>query len=131
MAKNNLRALKNAKTSKAVKEELALSFNLGHRFENEMTVDNMSLIDCYVLQGVLFVLSHRSSNFIEGTANTTINMFNKKTYISGNRCEKGAGIISDNLNLPNLIKYKYERLFNYTPLSEENALEVQLVFLEF
>ena len=80
MAKNNLRALKNAKTSKAVKEELALSFNLGHRFENEMTVDNMSLIDCYVLQGVLFVLSHRSSNFIEGTANTTINMFNKLNF---------------------------------------------------
>ena len=80
MAKNNLRALKNVKTSKAVKEELALSFNLGHRFENEMTVDNMSLIDCYVLQGVLFVLSHRSSNFIEGTANTTINMFNKLNF---------------------------------------------------
>ena len=35
-------------------------------------------------------------------------MFNKKSFISGNRCEKGAGIVSNNQNLPNLIKYKYE-----------------------
>lgn len=39
----------------------------------------------------------------------------------GNRCEKGAGNISDKKDLPNIMKYKYERLFNYKPLTEEKA----------
>ena len=52
----------------------------------------------------------------------TINKFSDGSrYISGNRCEKGAGIKNNSSNLPNLIKYKYERLFNYIPLTEEYA----------
>ena len=38
-----------------------------------------------------------------------------------NRCEKGAGIVTGNSELPNLIKYKQERLFNYKPLDEKDA----------
>ena len=52
----------------------------------------------------------------------TINKFNNgKAFISGNRCEKGSGGITENKNLPNMYKYKYERLFSYEPLSEEQA----------
>ena len=52
----------------------------------------------------------------------TINKFsNGKSFISGNRCEKGSGGVTENKNLPNMYKYKYERLFNYEPLSEEEA----------
>ncbi len=52
----------------------------------------------------------------------TINKFNNnKSFISGNRCEKGSGNITENKNLPNMYKYKFERLFGYTPLSEEEA----------
>ena len=52
----------------------------------------------------------------------TINKFsNGKSFISGNRCEKGSGGVTDNKNLPNMYKYKYERLFSYEPLSEEEA----------
>ena len=52
----------------------------------------------------------------------TINIFeNNKRFVSGNRCEKGAGKISETKNLPNIYKYKNDRLFSYTPLSEENA----------
>lgn len=39
----------------------------------------------------------------------------------GNRCEKGAGNISDKKDLPNIMKYKYERLFGYKSLSDENV----------
>ena len=39
----------------------------------------------------------------------------------GNRCEKGAGNISENRNLPNIMKYKYERLFSYSALSDEHV----------
>ncbi len=43
----------------------------------------------------------------------TINIFNGKKYISGNRCDKGAGIVSDNAKLPNLYLYKYAKITNY------------------
>ena len=52
----------------------------------------------------------------------TINKFsNGKSFISGNRCEKGSGGITEAKNLPNMYKYKFERLFGYEPLSEEQA----------
>ncbi len=43
----------------------------------------------------------------------TINIFNKKRYISGNRCEKGAGITNSNDQIPNLYLYKYDKLLSY------------------
>ncbi|MGN1330594.1 MAG: acyl-CoA dehydratase activase-related protein [Clostridia bacterium] len=52
----------------------------------------------------------------------TINKFsNGKSFVSGNRCEKGSGGTTENKNLPNMYKYKFERLFSYEPLSEEKA----------
>lgn len=52
-----------------------------------------------------------------------INIFsNGKRYITGNRCEKGAGIVrNEDEQLPNLYKYKYERLFRYKSLSKDEA----------
>lgn len=44
----------------------------------------------------------------------TINIFSDGTrYISGNRCERGAGIKREKSNLPNMFQFKYDRLFNY------------------
>ncbi len=52
----------------------------------------------------------------------TLNEFSSgKRFISGNRCEKGAGIEKAKRDLPNLYKYKYDRLFNYKPLDEDKA----------
>nr|WP_072515095.1 2-hydroxyacyl-CoA dehydratase [Ndongobacter massiliensis] len=53
----------------------------------------------------------------------TINVFSDgRRYISGNRCERGAGIKREASDLPNLFKYKYERLFHYySSLSKEQA----------
>ncbi|MCH5184773.1 MAG: 2-hydroxyacyl-CoA dehydratase, partial [Oscillospiraceae bacterium] len=52
----------------------------------------------------------------------TITSFEKgRKFISGNRCEKGAGIPAENKNLPNLYDYKYSRLFSYTPLEPSDA----------
>ena len=68
-------------------------------------------------------ISHVRCKGCENHCLLTINTFaNGKKFISGNRCEKGAGVHDKNkLELPNIYKYKYDRLFNYTPLSEENA----------
>ena len=42
-------------------------------------------------------------------------------YISGNKCEKGAGIAPSENPLPNLYEYKYNRTFNYDSLDIEKA----------
>lgn len=54
----------------------------------------------------------------------TINSFNDgKKFISGNRCERGAGIekSQSEAEIPNLFDYKYKRLFEYAPLKKEEA----------
>ena len=67
-------------------------------------------------------ISHTRCNGCENHCQLTINKFsNGKIHISGNRCEKGAGIVSGKSELPNLIKYKQTRLFDYEPLPINKA----------
>lgn len=52
----------------------------------------------------------------------TINHFSDgNRFITGNRCEKGAGLEKKSVDIPNLYEYKYKRLFSYTPLTEAEA----------
>lgn len=52
----------------------------------------------------------------------TINKFADGTrLITGNRCEKGEGKTEVSNDIPNLYEYKFRRLFDYEPLSEEEA----------
>ena len=52
----------------------------------------------------------------------TINRFSGgRSFITGNRCEKGAGGIKNKEHIPNLYEYKFKRLFDYEPLSAEEA----------
>ena len=52
----------------------------------------------------------------------TINQFSGgRKFVSGNRCERGIGGQKNANNVPNLYEYKLHRLFDYTPLSEEEA----------
>ena len=44
-----------------------------------------------------------------------------RRFITGNRCEKGAGVLNDKNELPNLFDYKSHRLFDYEPLAAEAA----------
>ena len=67
-------------------------------------------------------ITHVRCNGCENHCLLTINKFsNGSKYISGNRCEKGAGVDNKTTDLPNLVKYKYERIFNYKPLEEKDA----------
>ena len=67
-------------------------------------------------------ISHVRCNGCENHCLLTINKFsNGARHISGNRCEKGAGIVGEKTERPNLVKYKFERIFNYTPLEEKDA----------
>lgn len=58
----------------------------------------------------------------------TVNDFGKdeatgkrRRFITGNRCEKGAGIQEETQNVPNLFEYKSHRLFDYQPLEAMHA----------
>ena len=67
-------------------------------------------------------VSHTRCNGCENHCQLTINQFsNGKRHISGNRCEKGEGLVNNHKDLPNLVKYKYDRIFNYKPLEEKDA----------
>ena len=44
-----------------------------------------------------------------------------RRFVSGNRCEKGAGVQRAEEDLPNLFHYKYERLFHYKPIPAREA----------
>ncbi len=52
----------------------------------------------------------------------TINKFSGgRRFITGNRCERGLGKERSNTDVPNLYDYKLKKLFQYKPLSEEQA----------
>ncbi len=52
----------------------------------------------------------------------TVNRFDgKRRFISGNRCEKGAGGTAAARDVPNLVAYKAHRMFDYPALPAEEA----------
>ena len=53
----------------------------------------------------------------------TINEFSDgRSFITGNRCERGLGLEKNKDHLPNLYEYKYKRLFDYKPLDKKEAI---------
>lgn len=62
---------------------------------------------------------HQCTNYCSLNINT---FSNGQRYITGNRCERGAGVTRDKDKLiPNLYEYKYNRVFDYDSLPIENA----------
>lgn len=52
----------------------------------------------------------------------TVSRFaNGRRHVSGNRCERGAGVTQEGGRPVNLFDYKYRRLFSYRPLQESEA----------
>ncbi len=52
----------------------------------------------------------------------TVNRFDGgRKFISGNRCERGLGKEKASGDVPNLFEYKNQRMFDYDPLTEEQA----------
>ena len=93
------------------------------QYEANKDMEYVSTIsDLDAINNLKVEASHVRCNGCENHCLLTINKFSNGTkHISGNRCEKGTGIVSENKELPNLVKYKYKRIFDYTPLEEKNA----------
>lgn len=52
----------------------------------------------------------------------TVNRFgSSRQFISGNRCERGLGKDRVKKDIPNLFDYKYHRMFDYEPLTADQA----------
>ena len=52
----------------------------------------------------------------------TINRFDGgRQFVTGNRCERGTGGNKTNQDVPNLFDYKYHRMFDYIPLTADQA----------
>jgi len=76
-----------------------------------------SEMDCFTVTN-----THTRCKGCENNCLLTINKFNDGgKHITGNRCEKGAGLTSHNKELPNLYEYKHNRLFSYQPLEASYA----------
>ncbi len=93
------------------------------QYEANLDMDYIShLANLEDLNSLQINITHTRCNGCENHCGLTVNKFsNGKVHISGNRCERGAGIVTGNSELPNLIKYKQSRIFGYEPLSEKDA----------
>lgn len=66
---------------------------------------------------------HTRCGLCENNCQLTISRFNDGSrFITGNRCERGAGRSITSDDRLNLYKYKLKRLFDYEPLSADRAL---------
>ncbi|MGI6752351.1 MAG: acyl-CoA dehydratase activase-related protein [Anaerovoracaceae bacterium] len=82
-----------------------------------------SLMKKEQMDSFMVVNSHSRCKACENNCMLTINRFgDDKKFITGNRCEKGAGEMRKGGDIPNLYEYKFRRLFDYKPLDEEKAV---------
>ena len=93
------------------------------QYENNLDMEHVStILKADELDKLEIKVTHTRCNNCENHCKLTINKFsNGQIHVSGNRCEKGAGIVTKGKKLPNLVQYKYERIFNYKPLEEKDA----------
>ncbi len=83
----------------------------------ESSILNKEELDSFTVEN-----THARCKGCENQCILTVNRFHDGSkFITGNRCEKGAGKISETRELPNLYDYKFKRLFGYKPISEFEA----------
>lgn len=84
----------------------------------ESGIIKLSEMECFTVNN-----THTRCKGCQNNCLLTINKFNDGgKFVTGNRCEKGAGLEKKGELLPNLFDYKYKRLFSYEPLEEAYAL---------
>ncbi|MDR3177618.1 MAG: 2-hydroxyacyl-CoA dehydratase [Campylobacteraceae bacterium] len=78
--------------------------------------DATTLLQTKTLQDFTIKHTMLRCNACSNSCAMTLNRFaDGRKFITGNRCEKGAGKTNSNISLPNLYDYKYKKLFSYIP----------------
>ena len=81
-----------------------------------------SLLKGEALEGLQMKTSMARCGLCSNACLLTISTFGgRERYVTGNRCERGAGGGKKKNELPNLFDYKYRRVFDYAPLEPEKA----------
>lgn len=82
-----------------------------------------TIITTKELSSFTYEVSQARCNLCSNTCAMTVNRFPDKSFhVTGNRCERGASHKKVKNDLPNLVAYKYDRMFNnYVSLSPEEA----------
>ncbi|MFZ5989798.1 MAG: acyl-CoA dehydratase activase-related protein [Bacillota bacterium] len=84
---------------------------------------NSTILKAHQLDEFSIDVSMKRCSLCGNNCLLTVNSFSGGTeFISGNRCEKGAGIELKRGDVPNLFDYKYKRIFSYASLKKEEAL---------
>ena len=96
-----------------------IAMNEYKEYEDKSVSSNILSLE--EINNLIVKTTHSRCNLCENKCGLTINMFNDKRFISGNRCERGSGNSGYVNKLPNMYQYKYDRLFSYESLSEEEA----------
>lgn len=93
------------------------------QYEANLDMDYTStLLKIDELDKLEIKITHTRCKNCENNCKLTINKFsNGQIHVSGNRCEKGAGVVTKAKELSNIIQYKQKRLFDYEPLEEQLA----------
>lgn len=85
-------------------------------------ISESSMLSIDQINDLKFTTSMTRCKGCTNNCHLTINKFSGgRQFITGNRCERGLGKAKKSDNLPNLFEYKLHRLFDYEPLSEEEA----------
>jgi len=90
----------------------------------ENTTTSSTLLTKNQLDGFTYKQKSATCTICENNCRLTINLFNQGRYISGNRCERGAGIKSFNDELPNLYLYKYDKIMSYQSVPQEGKIKI-------
>lgn len=91
--------------------------------ENHLEDTESSLLSKEALEDFQVEHTNGRCNGCENRCILTINKFSDGSrFITGNRCEKGAGGAQHANKLPNLYEYKLQRLFGYKPISDFDAV---------
>lgn len=134
MAGKHLRAMSNSKATKFLKEEHTVLLNLGFRYDSEITVDNPELIDTAVLQGVLFVLSLRSKDFISNTFDTIMTHLENSPIFENSTVKnliQTGDVSKANIKFNEFINRKYPYIRHDTLTMFHKILSVMFEYFDF
>ncbi len=90
--------------------------------ERHVKGSESSMLSIEQIRSLEFTTSMAKCQGCTNHCRLTINRFTGgRVFISGNRCERGAGKPKTNSDVPNLFEYKLKRIFGYVPLEPQDA----------
>ncbi|MBR0148886.1 MAG: 2-hydroxyacyl-CoA dehydratase [Lachnospiraceae bacterium] len=92
------------------------------RFNSGKKAKQTTMLSIEQINSLEFTTSMTKCKGCTNSCRLTVNRFSGgRVYISGNRCERGIGKQKNAEGIPNLFEYKLHRIFDYEPLTADEA----------